>query len=144
MKAWDWQQLSFWVTSFRFIRSQGMMLDEIFFSQHKSRMHRFLCQTQTQKSWWTNSPCFIITVRKRTMTLEQGLMRTWRFPRFSALLMLFSASARTFMRTMMPEEKESMRFISHMVNISITQPHLISVTSQALLQSQVKIDKAAV
>ncbi len=42
------------------------------------------------------------------MTLEQGLMRTWRFPRFSALLMLFSASARTFMRTMMPEEKYNM------------------------------------
>lgn len=49
-----------------------------------------------------HSPCFIMTVRKRTMTLEQGLMRTWRFPRFSALLMLFRASARTFMRTMMP------------------------------------------
>lgn len=49
-----------------------------------------------------HSPCFIMTVRKRTITLEQGLMRTWRFPRFSALLMLFRASARTFMRTMMP------------------------------------------
>lgn len=47
-------------------------------------------------------PCFIMTVRKRTITLEHGLMRTWRFPRFSALLMLFRASARTFMRTMMP------------------------------------------
>lgn len=60
------------------------------------------------RSWWCfNSwksilPCFIMTVRKRTITLEQGLMRTWRFPRFSALLMLFRASARTFMRTMMP------------------------------------------
>jgi len=47
-------------------------------------------------------PCFIITVKKRTITLEHGLMRTWRFPRFSALLMLLRASARTFMRTMMP------------------------------------------
>lgn len=33
------------------------------------------------------------------MTLEHGLMRTWRLPRFSALLMLLRASARTFMRT---------------------------------------------
>lgn len=38
------------------------------------------------------------------MTLEHGLMRTCRFPRFSALLMHFRASARTFMRTMMPTE----------------------------------------
>lgn len=53
-----------------------------------------------------HSPCFIMTVRKRTITLEQGLMRTWRFPRFSALLMLFSASASTFIRTMMPVERE--------------------------------------
>lgn len=53
------------------------------------------------------SPCFIMTVRKRTITLEQGLIRTWRFPRFSALLMLLRASARTFMRTMMPAKEDT-------------------------------------
>lgn len=53
------------------------------------------------------SPCFIMTVRKRTITLEQGLIRTWRFPRFSALLMLLRASARTFMRTMMPAKQDT-------------------------------------
>lgn len=58
--------------------------------------------THKTQSTHDHSPCFIMTVRKRTITLEQGLMRTWRFPRFSALLMLFRASARTFMRTMMP------------------------------------------
>lgn len=65
-----------------------------------------LTQQQPQKPRMrTNAPdlpCFIITVRNRTMTLEHGLMRTWRFPRFSALLMLLRASARTFMRTMVP------------------------------------------
>jgi len=45
-------------------------------------------------------PCFIITVRNWTMTLEHGLMRTWRLPLFSALLMLLIASARTFIHTM--------------------------------------------
>lgn len=34
------------------------------------------------------------------MTLEHGLMSTWRLPRFSALLMLLRASASTFMRTL--------------------------------------------
>lgn len=34
------------------------------------------------------------------MTFEEGLSRTCRFPRFSALLMLLRASARTFIRTM--------------------------------------------
>lgn len=34
------------------------------------------------------------------MTLEQGRTRTWRLPRFSALEMVFSASARVLMRTM--------------------------------------------
>ena len=38
-------------------------------------------------------PCFIITVKNRTMTLEHGLMRTWRLPLFSALLMLFLPSS---------------------------------------------------
>lgn len=45
-------------------------------------------------------PCFIITVKNRKMTLEQDLMRIWRLPFFSALLMLLRASARTFIRTM--------------------------------------------
>lgn len=33
------------------------------------------------------------------MALECGLLRTWRLPFFSALLMLLKTSARTFMRT---------------------------------------------
>lgn len=45
-----------------------------------------------------NSPCFCISSRKRIMTLEEGLMRTWRLPRFSALYMAFKASARTCRR----------------------------------------------
>lgn len=38
-------------------------------------------------------------------------MRTWRFPRFSALLMLLRASARTFMRTMVPAGKKRDSYI---------------------------------
>merc|ERR1719228_2386309 len=44
-------------------------------------------------------PCFIITVKNLTMTLELGRMRTCLLHRFSALLMLLRASANTFMRT---------------------------------------------
>lgn len=51
-------------------------------------------------------PCFIITVKNRTMTLEHGLMRTWRLPLFSALLMLLRASARTFIRTMVAARED--------------------------------------
>lgn len=41
-----------------------------------------------------------MTVRNLTITLEQGLSNTCRLPRFSALLIDFRASLRTFMRTM--------------------------------------------
>lgn len=34
------------------------------------------------------------------MTFELGRIRTWRFPAFSALLMAFSASFKTLVRTM--------------------------------------------
>jgi hypothetical protein len=40
-------------------------------------------------------PCFCMTCRKRMMTLEEGRIRTWRLPAFSALLMALSASFRT-------------------------------------------------
>lgn len=43
----------------------------------------------------------IITVRNWTMTLEHGLVRTWRLPLLLALLMLLIAPVRTFMRTIM-------------------------------------------
>jgi len=46
-----------------------------------------------------NSPCFIITVRNRTITFEQGLMSTCLLPRFSALLIDLRASANTSIRT---------------------------------------------
>ena len=45
-----------------------------------------------------------MTVRNLTITFEQGRMRTCRFPRFSALLMLFKASAKTFMRTILSDD----------------------------------------
>lgn len=35
------------------------------------------------------------------MTLEEGRIRTWRLPAFSALLMLFKASLRTEVRTIL-------------------------------------------
>lgn len=41
------------------------------------------------------------------MTLEEGLMRTWRFPAFSALLMALSASLRTEVLTILAVEKGS-------------------------------------
>ena len=40
------------------------------------------------------------------MTLEHGLIRTWRLPLFSALLILLRASARTFMRTILAARKD--------------------------------------
>jgi len=40
-------------------------------------------------------PCFCMTCKKRMMTLEEGRIRTWRLPAFSALLMALSASFRT-------------------------------------------------
>lgn len=34
---------------------------------------------------WIDLPCFCMTVKNLTTTLETGRTRTWRFPRFSAL-----------------------------------------------------------
>lgn len=42
-----------------------------------------------------NVPCFCITCKNLTMTLELGRMRTCRLPAFSALLMELSASLST-------------------------------------------------
>lgn len=36
-------------------------------------------------------PCFCMTAKNLTMTLELGLIITWRLPDFSALLMALSA-----------------------------------------------------
>ena len=47
-----------------------------------------------------NVPCFCITCKNLTMTLELGRIRTWRLPVFSALLMDLSASLRTDVLTM--------------------------------------------
>lgn len=46
-------------------------------------------------------PCFCMTCRNLTMTLEEGRIRTWRLPAFSALLMLLRASLRTEVRTIL-------------------------------------------
>lgn len=40
------------------------------------------------------------------ITFDEGLIRTWRFPRFSALTMLFKQSLRTDTRTMMKRSVE--------------------------------------
>ena len=65
----------------------------------QARFLTYLCTSKHKTQ--QHLPCFIITVRNRTMTLEHGLIRTWRLPLFSALLILLRASARTFMRTIM-------------------------------------------
>ena len=44
-------------------------------------------------------PCFCITIRNLMITFEDGLIMTWRFPRFSALYMLLRASFKTLTRT---------------------------------------------
>ena len=46
------------------------------------------------------SPCFCMHCKNLTMTLEDGRISTWRFPRFSALERVLRQSARTDMRTM--------------------------------------------
>lgn len=52
------------------------------------------------------------------MTLEHGLMRTWRLPLFSALLMLLRASARTFMRTIAAARKDGGKNIIYFLTYS--------------------------
>lgn len=70
--------------------------------------------TTTLPALWSSTtsnspmyPCFIMTVKNLMTTLELGRIRTWRFPRFSALLMHFKASARTLTRTMAKKEANS-------------------------------------
>lgn len=46
-------------------------------------------------------PCFCMTERNLMMTLEDGRIKTCRFPAFSALLMLFRQSLRTDVRTIL-------------------------------------------
>lgn len=48
-------------------------------------------------------PCFCITMRNLMMTLEEGLIITWRFPLFSALYILLRASFKTLTLTMISE-----------------------------------------
>jgi len=45
-----------------------------------------------------------MTFKNLTMTFELGLISTWRFPAFSALFMLFSASLRTEVLTIFAVE----------------------------------------
>ena len=51
-------------------------------------------------------PNFCITVRNLIITLDEGLIRTWRFPRFSALYIFFSASFNTLILTMSQQSLE--------------------------------------
>lgn len=46
-------------------------------------------------------PCFCMTCKNLTMTLDEGRIKTWRLPAFSALLMLLRASLRTEVRTIL-------------------------------------------
>ena len=48
-----------------------------------------------------NKPCFCMTIRNLMMTLEEGLIITCLFPLFSALYMLFRASFRTLILTIL-------------------------------------------
>lgn len=57
-----------------------------------------------------NVPCFCITLKNLTITLELGRIRTWRFPAFSALLMELSASLRTLVLTILPNCRFSTRW----------------------------------
>lgn len=41
------------------------------------------------------------------ITLDDGLIMTWRFPRFSALYMLLRASFRTLTRTIVTEKRKT-------------------------------------
>ena len=52
-------------------------------------------------------PCFTISVRNLTMTLEHGLIITWHLLLFSALMILLRASSRTFMHILMAARKDS-------------------------------------
>ena len=54
------------------------------------------------------------------MTLEHSLMGTWRLPLFSALLIFFRASARTFTHTIMEARKDG--------GITITSERKIDVS----------------
>lgn len=48
-----------------------------------------------------NIPCLCITCKNLTITLEDGLIMTWRLPVFSALLIVCRASAKTEVRVIM-------------------------------------------
>src|SRR3989338_4379983 len=52
-------------------------------------------------------PCSSITSKKRTITFDEGRIITWRLPRFSALLMFFSASAKTEVRTILRQTERA-------------------------------------
>lgn len=79
-------------------------------------------------------PCFIITVRNLTMTLEHGLIRTWRLPLFSALLILLRASARTFMRTILAVQgRQNRRF----TGTAITRHPIISLQTHPFLSASI-------
>ena len=64
------------------------------------KIHVLPDSTYIQSALAHNSPCFIITVRNFTSTLEHGLRRTCRFPLFSALHIALKASFSTLIRTM--------------------------------------------
>mgnify|MGYP006902747100 CR=1 FL=1 len=42
------------------------------------------------------------------ITLEAGRIRTWRLPRFSAFVIVFNASAKTLMRTILTVEGKAL------------------------------------
>ena len=53
-----------------------------------------------------NVPCFCIKDKNLTMTLDEGRIKTWRLPRFSALLMLLRQSFKTEIRTIFDDVSE--------------------------------------
>lgn len=59
------------------------------------------CLRDRQEVLPDDVPWRCMTRRNLTMTLDEGRIRTWRLPAFSALLMLFRASCRTEVRTIL-------------------------------------------
>lgn len=68
--------------------------------------HNLLLYSIRKKKRCWNIPCFCITMRNFMITFDEGRIITWRFPRFSALYMLFNASFNTLTLTIFTTTKK--------------------------------------
>jgi hypothetical protein len=62
-----------------------------------------------EKNWKGIGPFFCITWRNLTITFEEGLIITWRFPRFSAFDIVLRQSARTLILVIYNHHKRGKR-----------------------------------